>query len=371
MKKIFALALAAIMTASMATVAFADPAGDGKYDGIAVGLENNGTTQQTKVFLLDSSRAENVVDGDTTGVAVDGSTTAVFEGGDRLAIPLVVWDDDKDGADANKGVIGSDDDVAWYTKDIDYKKASFKTDWKVGEAEVDFELVKFDGGTLTGLSNDEYVYCAVITLPENNGNKAVELAGTIQAGSSSTTAKKGNAMTVELSYMPQADNYTITNFSGGSLDDKNDGIVSFDKSAGEIDIDFDSDIGTVATFTVDVSSQGKLNMAWNTTFNKEFGKLYDYANLSFINFEGTPSFNKNGTFYLYAEDKDTFVYEVTEEGAKAIDATWNEDYEAWEFKTRKLTSYVLSDVELDEQTVTEETSSSTTDGGKDNPDTGR
>ena len=32
--------------------------------------------------------------------------------------------------------------------------------------------------------------------------------------------------------------------------------------------------------------------------------------------------------YIYAEDKDTFVYEVTEDGAKAIDATWNEDYEA-------------------------------------------
>ena len=40
-------------------------------------------------------------------------------------------------------------------------------------------------------------------------------------------------------------------------------------------------------------------------------------------------------------------------------------------KTRKLTKYGISDVELDEKTVTEDTSSSTTDGGKDNPDTGR
>ena len=141
--------------------------------------------------------------------------------------------------------------------------------------------------------------------------------------------------------------------------------------AGEIDIDFDAAVGTVATFAVDVSSQGKLNMAWNTTFDKDFGAMYDYANLSFINFEGEPSFNKNGTMYIYAEDKDTFVYEVTEDGAKEIKGLkWDEDYEAWTFKTRKLESYVISDVELDEKTVTED-KDDTTDDGKVNPDTGR
>ena len=368
MKKIFALALAAIMTAGMATVAFAATF-DQDPDGIQVGIQPDSTagwttadSTGTSLYKLDSSRAENVVDGKVT-------SGTKFEGGNRLAIPLIVWDDDTDGA--NVGEYGTGDKVQWYTKDVDYKKASFKVDWKVGDAEVDFELVKFAGGVLNGLSNDEYVYCAVITLPENNGNKAVDLAGTIQAGTSSTTAKKGNSMKVELSYMPNSDDsYTSTNFSGGTLD-TNDGIVSFDKSAGEIDIDFDAAVGTVATFTVDVSSQGKLNMAFNTDFDKDFGAMYNYANLSFLEFEGTPSFNKNGTMYIYAEDKDTFVYEVTEDGAKAIDATWNEDYEAWEFKTRKLTKYVISDVELDEKTVTEDTSSSTTDGGKDNPDTGR
>ena len=374
MKKIFALALAAIMTASMATVAFAATAGDSKIDGVQVGVAPNSPSTdfetaaaQTKVYVLSDSRAENVVDGGTTGVAVDGSATAVFEGGDRLAIPLVVWDDATSAADGEFKL--SDDSVQWYTKDVDYKKATIKTDWKVGEAEVDVELVKFVSAT-DNIPAGTYVYCAVITLPENDGNKAIDLAGTIQAGTSSTSAKNGNKMDVELSYMPNADNYTITNFSGGSLN-TSDGIVSFDQSAGEIDIDFDAAVGTVATFTVDVSSQGKLNMAFNTTFDKEFGAMYNYANLSFINFEGEPAFNKNGTMYIYAEDENTFVYEVTEDGAKAIDATWNEDYEAWEFKTRKLTSYVISDVELDEKTVTEDTSSSTTDGGKDNPDTGR
>ena len=92
--------------------------------------------------------------------------------------------------------------------------------------------------------------------------------------------------------------------------------------------------------------------------------------LHFFNFEGTPAFNKTGTMMVYA-DKDTFIYEATEDGAKKIDAVYDEDYEAWVFKTRKLTSYVVSDVELTDKTVTEDNSSSTTDGGKDNPDTGR
>ena len=45
----------------------------------------------------------------------------------------------------------------------------------------------------------------------------------------------------------------------------------------------------------------------------------------------------------------------------------------WTFKTRKLTRYAISDVELDEKTVVEDKdeTSSTVDGGKENPDTGR
>ena len=175
--------------------------------------------------------------------------------------------------------------------------------------------------------------------------------------------------------MPNADDDYIAGkpFDGGSLNE-NTGIVKFDKDAGEIDIDFDTDSKTVATFTVDVDGQDKLNMEWNDDFDTDFGKKYEYANLEFITFEGKPSFNKTGTLYIYAEDKNTFVYEATEDGAKAVKAEWNEDYEAWEIKTRKLTSYVLSDVELDEKTATEESSkpeSSKPESGKDNPDTGR
>ena len=174
---------------------------------------------------------------------------------------------------------------------------------------------------------------------------------------------------LELSYYADT---TLTGTSarpwdGGELVSGQTGIVTFDGEEGEIDIEFED----VATFTVDITGQRKLNLAWNTDFNKEFGAMYDYANLYFFNFEGEPVFNKTGTMMVYAEP-DTFIYEVTADGAKAIDeAEYDEDYEAWIFETRALTSYVISDVELTEKTVTDTEDDTTDDGSKPIPDTGR
>ena len=349
MKKIFALALAAIMTAGMATVAFAAPA-----EQVVVGYGADGNAYTT--FYAINSDNEVKVDG---GNAVTAKNN--LKGGDRIAIPLIVWAPSTD----NDTTV-EDAEASWYTVNSDYdKKVVVRADWKVGEAETSIEKIKFPDTTTLSTSDSKYVYCLVVTMPENNTNKKADVAGTVQVGRSTSAAKDSIGKTkVEFSYYADAtDNADV---SKDLVKDKT-GIVDFSNEDGEIDINFED----VATFTVDVDGQGKLNLAWNTDFDKEFGAKYDYANLSFITFEGTPSFNKNGILYIYAEDKNTFVYEVTEDGAKAVDAKWNEDSEAWELKTRKLTKYVISDVELDEKTVTEDGSSSTTDGGKDNPDTGR
>ena len=106
--------------------------------------------------------------------------------------------------------------------------------------------------------------------------------------------------------------------------------------------------------------------------------MYDYANIDFITFEKEPTFNKIGTAYIYA-DEDAYIYEVTADGAKEIKGLkWDEDYEAWKLTTRTLTSYAVSDTKLDTKTTTEDkeegsssTGSSSTDSGKENPDTGR
>ena len=68
------------------------------------------------------------------------------------------------------------------------------------------------------------------------------------------------------------------------------------------------------------------------------------------------------------------IYEVrAADGAEEINGLeWDEDYEAWTFThPRPWAAYVISDVELDEKTVTEDKDDTTTDDGKVNPDTGR
>ena len=350
MKKIFALALAAIMTASMATVAFAAPSQE-----VIVGYDEDDAKFNT-FYTINSDNQ------------VTGTAGTELKSGARIATPLALFTD----ADGDN-VVDSTEIDGWYTIDSDYNKNVIaRADWKVGEAEVSIEKVKFaDASALpSGITKGDYVYCLVVTMPENMTNKTEDVAGTVKVGRTTSSAKdSAGEVKVDFAYYADATltGDSSTPWDGGELTSGETGIVTFDKAEGEIDIDFED----VATFTVDVTGQGKLNLAWNTDFDKEFGAMYDYANLSFLEFEGTPSFNKNGILYIYAEDENTFVYEAAEDGAKAIDATWNEDYGAWEIKTRKLTKYVISDVELDEKTVTEDGSSSTTDGGKDNPDTGR
>ena len=164
----------------------------------------------------------------------------------------------------------------------------------------------------------------------------------------------------------------LDKYDGGDLG-KGGAIVKFAEDCGEIDIEF----GEEALFTVNASGQGKLNLKYNTDFNAEFAAMYKDANIDFLNFTGEPSFNRNGTLYIYAKE-DSYLYEVTADGAKELDAKWDEDYEAWKLTTRTLTSYAVSDTKLDTKTTTEDkeegsssTGSSSTDSGKENPDTGR
>lgn len=339
MKKLFALTLAALMAAGTTTVAFA--ANEGVY--------------------IDPADDYYVLGSDNRAKAAEADDE--YEGGDKLVIPVSVYEDtDKDGEYTAGEGLG----FLTYTSDYD-RNVTVRADWKVGKdlgAEVDVDWVNYSKVAIG--TPDSQIMSVIITLPENETTKVEDLAGTIRVGRTSSAAKKGPAFDLEVSFFSDATLTNTPNFDGGELPSGTTGIVTFDKEAGEIDIDFED----IATFTVDVDGQGKLNLAWNTDFDKEFGAMYDYANLHFFNFEGTPAFNKTGTMMVYA-DKDTFIYEATEDGAKEIDATYDEDYEAWVFKTRKLTSYVVSDVELTDKTVTEDNSSSTTDGGKDNPDTGR
>ena len=358
MKKTLALVLAGVMAAGMTTVAFADRGDMTPVVGVA---PTTGSVKDDQVNNFDLTVYKLDDDGDAIGVL--DPNVDVLEGGDQLAIPIGIRTESK-----NENY-GSYD---WFDRNVDYKTSNVKVyaDWdkKIegdSEADVTTDWVEYDGASCgTG-----YIYSVVITLPENDGDKLLDLVGKISVGRTTSAARNATFyVDVAATFGPDGvDTYYTDNFDGGLLDMGSTGIVAFDKDADEIDIEFGDD----ALFTVDVTGQSKLNLAWNTKFDKEFAAWYDYANLDFLTFTGTPSFNRTGTFYIYAPE-DAFIYKKGAEGAEEIDGLeWDEDYEAWRFRTRKLEAYVISDVELDGKTVTEDNSSSTTDDGKVNPDTGR
>ena len=325
MKKIFALALAALMTAGMTTVAFA-------ADGVYLAMETG------KVVYF--------VDADDNGIfEADEKNATDLEGGEKVAILLY--------SESDCSVAATKDDVKGY---------KVNADWLINEpgekAAID-EIVYKDSKSAT-------TYQAVVfTLPEMDENKEIELVGKV--GVYKTTANKDKDMEA-ISIKVGAD---AVDFSAAQNDDFNKGPVKFEENKVKINDVVNATFGDEAEFEVDVTGQGKLNLAWNTDFNKEFAAMYDYANIDFLTFEYTPSFNKTGTFYIYASE-DAFIYEVTADGAKEIKGlAWDEDYEAWTFKTRTLGAYAISDVELTEKTVTDDKDDTTTDGGKENPDTGR
>ena len=353
MKKIFALALAAVMTAGMATTSFA------YLDNYKLAISVNEDGNANEVYVIDDGKAKKAEKNDNGDL--------IFDGGDEVVIPIYQWEDwDKEQGKEHQIDEREKNTIAAYTDKDDVKLPKAFATWDEGKADLEVRKVKFDNG--------DYRYAVVVTMPETDGNKVLDLAGTISIGTSKSAAEKYSYSKFDLvvSYAPNGvdknEPINVEKYDGGVLTD-DIGIVKFYKEAGEIDIEFGDD---TALFTVDVTGQGNLNLAWNVDFNKEFAGMYDYANIDFVNFEGKPSFNKTGTLYIYA-DEDSFIYEVTEDGAKAIKAEWDEDYEAWTFKTRTLKSYAISDVELDEKVVTEDKddASSTTDGGKENPDTGR
>ena len=336
MKKIFALALAAVMAAGMTTVAFA---ADDAY--LKFGVEGQAVvdTNDDGKFLV-GDEVENF-----TASKVDLSK---IPGGKKVAILLKSSEGD--------ALIDDKDEIKGY---------KVKTEWSVGDLDekAAIELVKFDTG---------YWYAVTFTLPEGAETKYQDLAGEVSIYKNSSDLKEDSGKVgITLKFGAEY-GYTQDYLQDVEDDMTKAQVVIFKDKATDDGLEGEETL-TFGDFEfeVDVTGQGKLNLKNNVDFNKEFAAMYDYANIDFITFEKEPTFNKNGVVYLYA-DEDAFVYEVTADGAKEIKGlAWDEDYEAWTWKTRTLKSYAISDVELTEKTVTEDKDDTTTDGGKENPDTGR
>lgn len=233
----------------------------------------------------------------------------------------------------------------------------------------------------------QYEYWVKITTKDSATTKDIDIVGSVWVGTSKSSAKKEKGGSEDKF---RAD-FTLTNSDPGnddydeatdyvSIEPGERAVVSFaDDASDEFEVEFGDD----AYFVFNARGQGKLNLAYNTKYNKDFAYDYDDANIDFINFEGEPTTNRTGTLYIYA-DEDSYIYEVTSKGAKKINGAYYDDDEgAWVIRTRSLTSYAISDKKLktvDQMNNGSSSSSGSNSGsnsgsgsnnGKPNPDTGR
>lgn len=119
----------------------------------------------------------------------------------------------------------------------------------------------------------------------------------------------------------------------------------------------DADVET----EVRVYEDEKYFLESNTDADKDLLKKYadSEADITFLNFVGTPTFNSNATTRFYKPD-DTYVYEM-KDGKIVKEVKYNDDEGCFILKSRTLGSYVFSDKKL---SVSADTPADT------NPDTG-
>ena len=161
------------MTAGMTTVAFA------KNEEIPSLLEPQ---QGAHLFVMNDGEVKK-----DSALKDDG----YVEGGDEIAIPVALLADE---AGSKYG---------WYTIDSDFdKKLVTNEDWDVNKADTEFRFVKYEAGTLN--TKAVRVYSLVITVPENDTNKVVDLAGSVSIGKTKSDAKKADKADVSVSIAPAA-----------------------------------------------------------------------------------------------------------------------------------------------------------------------
>lgn len=192
--------------------------------------------------------------------------------------------------------------------------------------------------TYTQEFKTDYKYVAQINTKASYSTKEVDLNGTVKVVKK-TSSNSSSASSVEVNAVVA---YERANVDGDSLEVSKDApVVTFDDVDGEVELTF----GNNFTFIVNAKNQDELFLGYT---EKPVSSIIDQnedASIDFITFSSKPSFNRIGEFYIYA-DEDSYIYEVTENGLKKLNAKYDEDSSAYVFETRTLTSYAISDMEL-------------------------
>ena len=262
-------------------------------------------------------------------------------------------------------------------------EAQAKTDASIANTKADElskQVVKAVDSSISSTGKAGYTYWVEIKTKDSDSTKELDVAGTLYLGTSRNKAEdKKNEAGIDFTLSNRVSDYNEPGIVEDEYTfeaDKN-GAVKFSDDAEEVTLYFGANED--AWFTFNAKGQGALNFGYTLKFNKEIADLFPKANIDFISWNAEPATNRTGDLYITA-DEDTFLYEVTENGIKEVKgAKYDEDEGAWHIRTRKLTSYAVSDIELDttvkvegkDEASSNSSTSSKPNGDKHNPDTGR
>ena len=344
MKKLFALVLAVAMVLSMASVAMAantSVEGNqavGTWGGLARALyiEN----EDDDVYFVTKTVPDQNANTNKAGLTIPY--------GETVYIPLV--DSTYNPANADKPT-NKEIDAAQFTKadDVDALKVSAKWD-KNGEYVESVEIVK---------KNSRY-WVAIKTIgssmSENDVEGTVTLSGKAYEYASDDKKTNVNSIKVDGKDGNQYDVILTLKYNELGKGDKlvdADKIITetaqvfrFDKEImqdEEFELEVDDDDEDV-TFTVDTTHQPKIVLSFTTDAIDEVEDKYADANLDFYVFNGA-TFKKTGELFIPA-DEGTYLYEIVDGAAKAVDAEYDDYDEGFYLKTKTLGAYVVSDVKL-------------------------
>ena len=400
MKKTLALILAAMMVAGTASVAFAvEPSdvrmGDQVYvwdtdESAYIAKDKDGTVEygdKIAFELTDEANTAVITDSDEVKNLKAYPEYKVGEGlvaeKPTIAYRKVLTSRSFYGikSDAQSGAITIDGSSVTidptllpkkvYKDDLSALKEAIKdkSGKEATQGDVEATLSKFYNEAKAE-TKKEYRYVIELQLKDSTSTASKDFFGEMYVGRTSNGAKDERALSFNLTVSNDKDDQTDADYF--EVKGKENWVIDFDDSD-VCDIEFMSENGNTsyALFTVDASGQGKENVGFSVKFNSEIAAKYPEANLEFIKFTATPTFNRTGELWIYA-DEDSYIYEVTADGLKEIkNAEYDESAEAWYIKTRTLKSYVTSDVELDvtaSSSSSEDASSSGTSSS--NPSTG-
>ena len=190
----------------------------------------------------------------------------------------------------------------------------------------------------TEVYTNDYRYFVAVYTKSSHNVKPVDFIGSVKIlkkNQSTSTSAETKVINTVVAF----DKAEVT----GSFHnvDNSQPVLDFSNAEGEVELTF----GDMAMFVVNVTNQSDLHMGYTTKPDTKILDQNPNANIEFLSFEAKPSFGRIGTMMLM-NNEEIYVYENTNTGLKEIKVQYDEDYEAYAFKTRNLTSYVISDREL-------------------------